>query len=510
MADSTAARPATGGAAAAKGTLWQLLAQLVPLVANLFLTPFVITSLGRTGYGIWLLASALSAMLVQLDGGIGRTAQFYFSRYAGAGDRVAATRLTCTLLVLAVAFSVISLTPVLFAAPWLAGFFHAPPEFTQDTVFLLRVMTGLVALSFIRNVFWGLLYGHGRYPVTSGTIILGHGAYAFGLVVFLSADLGLRGVAFAFLLQQGLGTALVIPVAARHLTRRGIGWTDRLLIRGFLRTSWRVQATALLGLAGLQGTTLLVGRLRPQQLADFGPGATFAQQLRLIPMNAVIPIQTTLGRAVGQSGAADTVPLFERIQRIWVIAVTGWVAVGAPAAYFGVNAWLPLETNIAGGIAATMLAAHLLYLVPQALVQFALVLDRPGLELRSSLVSVWGMFLLSLVLVPLMGVMGVAVATVVAQGGALILLAVMRRRLPVAVSNPLRRVPWAAAVVCSAFSLGTQLGAQHWLGPSLHGIRGLLLCALAAAVPMIGYLIWGFGPGAVASAGRAVRRRWTR
>ncbi len=71
------------------GTGWQALAQMLPLVFNLALTPFVIHGLGVGIYGIFLLVMVIQQFIGSVDGGVGPSARRYFGMYAGRGDRAA-------------------------------------------------------------------------------------------------------------------------------------------------------------------------------------------------------------------------------------------------------------------------------------------------------------------------------------------------------------------------------------------------------------------------------------
>lgn len=473
-----------------RGTSWQLAAQLAPLVVNLALTPFVILKLGAVAYGLFLITSTLTQFIAQFDGGIGRSATRYFALYAGQDDRVATTRLLCSLLVCIVAITSVTLSLAFAAAAPLVDFFHAPPELYDDTTLLLRVMIVLLGVSLSRGLFASVLNAHQRFGVSAATLLLGYAVYAIGIVWTLNLGMGLRGLAYVFVAQQVVGTLLIIPSSLRHLSRAGVGFISRAELRAFWAMSLRVQASGLLGMVGWQGSMLIVGRLAPAQVSTFGPGSTFAQQLQQIPLNAMGPIQAMLGRAVGADGAEQTRPLMERLQRIWVLTMCGWVGVGAPAAYFGVNVWLPLPGVGAGIVAATMLASYLLALISSVLTTWAMLLHRPEYDMWASLITVTLMLGLSGLLVPSLGAYGVALAAVVGQGASLTYRLAMIPRLPVPVRSPLREVPWVATLVCAALSFASVGGMSalidHHVLP--RGGVGLLLCGLAAAPVLVLYL----------------------
>jgi hypothetical protein len=275
------------------------------------------------------------------------------------------------------------------------------------------------------------------------------------------------------------------------------------------RVSWRVQISGILTIASMQGPLLIVARLRPAQVADFGPGATFAQQLRLIPMNGVVPIQAMLGRAVGQVGAGGARSDMRHVQQMWVRAVTGWCAVGAPAAYVGVNVWLPLEGHTVGTVAAVMLLAQWLFLLPQVLFQWQLLQGRAEYEMWASALTAVLLLGTSLLLVPHVGAIGAAVGAVVGQVGGLVLLLTAFRSLPVPAPSLLRDVPWLQALLAGTVSTALVLGVGQLIarGHLPDGGVGLLLCGAAAAPALVLFVLTTWGPQRIV---RLLRARVTK
>lgn len=488
-----------------KGSSWRILAQIMPLFVNLALTPYVITTLGRTGYGLWLITSTLTQFLGQFDGGIGRSAQYFFALLAGPDDRKGSTRLLISLSAAVAVVSGLLLLPAFLIAEQLAAFFNTPPQMLGDTVFLMQVLLVLVAVGLLRNLFAAVLHAYERFALSSVSSLLSYAVYAIGMVWGLSSGMGLRGVAYAFVAQQVVATLTIVPPTFRHLSARGIGFVTWRRMVEVAQVSWRVQISGLLTVAAMQGPLLIVGRMRPLQVADFGPGSTFAQQLKLIPMNGVVPIQSMLGRSVGAKGAQDTLPEFQALQRMWVRGVTGWCFVGAPAAFVGVNIWLPLEGHLAGLVAAVMLAAQWLSLLPQVLLQWQLLQGRASYEMWSSALTAAVLLGGSLLLIPQLGVVGAAVAAVLGYLAGLILLLRVSRALEVPGPSLLSDIPWWQALlsgVCST-ALVSVMAYAITQGPLPDGGLGLLLCG-AAAAPALGlFVVTTWGPRRLAEMVRA-------
>lgn len=490
------------------GTAWNTAAQFAPLIVNLALTPYVIRTLGPVAFGLYLVVSSLGTFLGQFDGGIHRSAQRHFVLFAGRDDRVSSTRLLTTLLCFVAGGTSLVFGTAFLAAPTVIEFFHAPPQLFDDALFLFRVLIVGIGVALARNLFAALLAAYQRFALTSLTWIAGYAVNATGLVVVLSQGMGLRGIAYVFVAQQVFATVTIIPSAFRHLTRSGIGLLSRRETREFFSFAWKVQISGLLSLLGLQGAILIVGRFAAAQVPFFGPGATFAQQMRALPLNAIRPMQTMIGNALAGEGLGEGARQARELQKTWVVAVTVWIAVGAPAVFFGVNIWLPLEGRLPGLVACVMLVASFFALAPQVLLTLAMQLGLPGLEMRAYAISVAITLSLSLLGVSVFGAFAVAVANVLGQGASFWYLQARSRRMTAPLPSALAEVPWVAMLTATLLTTAAVGGVAYlieaWGLPK--GGLGLLLCGAAAAPVLFGYLAATIGLGRLRALTKSPRR----
>src|ERR687895_326374 len=95
MLARTRSRP---GSSSAGGSLihrvgWNGLAQILPLLVQLALTPYLIRVLGLDGYGLWSLILVMIGTLSALDGGIGASLARFFAVHAARDVPAEAGRL---------------------------------------------------------------------------------------------------------------------------------------------------------------------------------------------------------------------------------------------------------------------------------------------------------------------------------------------------------------------------------------------------------------------------------
>lgn len=487
--------PATGrtpgmGRTLLRGTSWQASAQFMPLVINIILTPYIVHGLGLALYGVFLVVNSIQTMMSMFNGGIGPSVTRYLTIYAGQDDRRSATRLVTTMSLVVTALVLVVFGAFYAFVPKIVAFFPAMEVDPAGAAFLLGTQVVILGVLQIRGILQSVLFAQQRFAVTSLAYMVGHLIYTAGLIWTVETEAGLYGIAWTFVAQQVVSTLIIVPPALRYLTRSGVGLVDRALFGEFFRYAWTVQLSGLLDMVTQQIDILLVGRLQPEQVGRFGPGATFAQQLRIVPMNAAGPMQSIIGRAVGARGPEAAVDDYVRLQRMWVKAVTGWFAVAAPAAYFGVIAWLHIG-DLPGMVASVLVVAHLFAMLIRVQTLWCLSLRRPALDVQQGLFFLVVKIPLTLALIAPFGVIGVVAATAVAQlGAAGFLTWRMRRALRPPVPSPWGEVPWAPALGCAALSGVCVWAASHLVGPIVpFGALGLLTCGAAAGPALLVYMV---------------------
>ncbi|MFT3886590.1 MAG: polysaccharide biosynthesis C-terminal domain-containing protein [Arachnia sp.] len=480
----------------ARGTGWQALAQMSPLVFNLALTPFLIHGFGTGLYGVFLLIAVLQQFIGSVDGGVGASSRRYFGIYTGRGDRATLTSLLTTLFVIMAAAATVLCSLLLLAAPQIMGFFPGSAEDPDGAVFLLRVMIILAGVAQVRGLFTQVLLTSNLFRFTALGDLLGFFAYATGMVLAVHNGTGLVGIALAFIAQQVFPTLMVIPAALRRLDWSAVRFVPRSLLKEFFGYAWKVQISGTLTLLADYGDSLFVGRFAAPQMTMFGTGASFANTMRGVPFNATVPIDTNITRAIGEHGAAGAVEQVVKIQRLWVRLIAGWIAVGVPAASFGVTAWLHLGSDLPGHVAAVVLLAYGVNLAMMVQRFWLNGLGRSGLTLSYDLINMVINLSLTFPLILSFGVVGTISATLIAAiCAATYLTWVGQRRVDTPLPTPWSEVPWFSALLASAFSgLSCWAVAHYIVGTYVpYGALALLTLGAAAAPALLAYVVYIVG-----------------
>ncbi len=463
--------------------------QLIGVGGNLVLTPFIIHGLGVQRYGIFVLVVTISGMLTSFDGGVLGAAQRYFAIYAGTDDRMSTTALLTTFCVLLTVLGIVISTIAWFLSPVIVGFLNMSAIWRPQAIFLFRTLGILVTTLFVHTLFQYVLNARQRYAWSSISGLLTYALYVVGFVIVIETGRGLRGVAFIFIGQQVLASVLIIPVAVRYLDRRGISFVPWSKLRSILSFSGKLQIGAITGLVITEVDSLVIGGgLSVHALGIYSPGANFANQLSSVAFNGLGPSSVHLGNVYGREGEEGTFREFVRLQRMWVVAVTGWTLVAMASAYFGILAWLGPRFSLAGWVCIILIAGAAVPLVTGLISIYAQALGKAGALARYGIVSMVVNVALTVPMV-LLGTLGVVAATAVGQLVAgVYMLHDVRRTVRSDLPNPLRYVPLLRGVVAAALTFGLEVvirpylprGAVGLLGAGVPAVVGLGLFALLA------------------------------
>jgi O-antigen/teichoic acid export membrane protein len=475
----------------ARGFSWGTAGQLIGVAGNLALTPFIIHGLGVERYGIFVLVVTLTGMLNSFDGGVMGAAQRYFSIYAGTDDRKSTTQLLVTFCLLLTGLGIIISTAAWFLSPVVVGFLNMSAIWRPQAIFLFRTLGILVTTLFIHTLFQFVLNSRQRYAWTSVASLANYAFYVVGFVIVIEAGRGLRGVAFIFIGQQLLASALIIPVAARYLDRRGISLVPWTKLRSIMSFSGKMQVGGITALVITEVDSLVIGgALSVRALGIYSPGANFANQLSSVAGNGLGPAAIHLGTVYGREGEEGTFREFKRLQRMWVVAVTGWTMVAMASAYFGILAWLGPRFSLSGWICIMLTAGAAVPLVTGLIGTYAAAVGKAGALARYGVVSMVINIALTVPLV-LLGTLGVVAATAIGQLAAgVYMLHDVRRSVRSDLPNPLRYVPLLRGVVAAAITIGLEVAIRPYLPAGPVGLIGAGVPALVG-LGLFGVLVLG-------------------
>jgi len=209
------------------------------LVIAFLLSPFLVHSLGDTGYGIWTIIAALTGYMALLDMGISSAVAKYVAQYHRSGDRLALRRVmsSAVLLTAAITGLLILCSPMIAAAA--VHYFTFDPLYTDTLYTLIIVAVVDMAVFVVSGVFVGAMIGFQRFDILTGVRLLaqivkallfyvlisnGHGLLTMGIVsLCVNLAIGLTLYQFACRLHGGIG--LSPKLVSRQSCRTIVGYS---------------------------------------------------------------------------------------------------------------------------------------------------------------------------------------------------------------------------------------------------------------------------------------------
>jgi O-antigen/teichoic acid export membrane protein len=189
------------------------------ILAGFSMSPFLVRHLGDSVYGVWILIGSLAGYLGILDFGITPSTVKYVAEYRARGDQEAINRVVSGGLVIFSIAGCLSLVVSVLAAISFNRIFDSP--LNANTAAAVVIIAGVnLAVTFPASVFVGVIRGYQRYDVDSAVtsinivlrslvivwlILAGRGILALAAVTFIFDMIRLIYlIRFAYRLNPGI------------------------------------------------------------------------------------------------------------------------------------------------------------------------------------------------------------------------------------------------------------------------------------------------------------------
>ena len=254
--------------------------------------PFIISRVGASWYGIWVILFAIVDYINLFDLGVGAATIKYVAEYHALGKYRKILQVIFTTFI----FRLIFIPPLVFAYFFentILGFFSIDPHDMVDAVFIFRWILLNFALSQFTSVFRNTLIGLQRIHINNLCEILYLLAYAFTTLIVLGSGAGLKSlVIMLFVLRCFLSGAQLFCVTSSIPVFEGnIGLFDARLLKKFFSYGIKLQFNSFAGLINFQFDKLLIGHfLKLDFVAFYEVGSKLAMTIRLLPSILLSPM----------------------------------------------------------------------------------------------------------------------------------------------------------------------------------------------------------------------------
>ena len=323
---------------------FSIIASLIPVTANLALTPVLTRTLGTTEYGLWVTMVAVLASVQLADFGVGSSLLRFMTVVQSAEGRHGIKKYLVSASLYYVMLASLILVLVL---PWREALFDFVDLRTSSPVLTIIMFFCVVALVPVSTASVAALQSVGDFKHAAGVIFCGQSLYA---VVVVAGALLLDFTVAQIFIAQTCQAVLVLSYVAIHLrTYRATRLMNLTELREFGSFSSRVWLTNLTSIVILQLPVIVVASMVSTSLAGvYGLAAMVAVSLRTLPLMSVAPLIR------GLTGSyTEIVERSISVDRTWRKMILVYAGVGA----LGIVVGLPIlgGAEYAGAIAPCLL-----------------------------------------------------------------------------------------------------------------------------------------------------------
>src|SRR5262245_17863554 len=400
------------------GAVTNWLAFAATLVVGFFLTPYVVRRLGDGPYGVWAFVESLIAYFTLFDLGIAACVVRFVARFHATGDRDDLSRLVSTCLALflglgAVVFALgAGLLPLLLSSLEQAG---VPPG---EVLAFALLMLGNLAVTLPLSLFPSILDGLERFALKSAVRIVVLAGRTVGTILVLEHTPSLLNLGLLITACNLVEHAACAILAFRALPELRLSprLVDRATLNQVKGYSLHAFLAMVAGRTCVQSGTLIVGAM-----LGAAPVTYFALALRLVEFaKALLRSATnTLTPAVSSLEASGDAPAIRRVflrGTRWVLYLIlpvhlGLVVFGQPF----LTVWLGDPAYADRCYPALVILSSTLTLVVAQSVASRILYGTARLKgfARAALLEAAGNVVLSVLLCPRFGLVGVAIGVAV-------------------------------------------------------------------------------------------------
>ncbi len=456
-------------------------------------TPVFIVQLGATSFGVWTIVNALIGMGGVMSFGFGEATVRYVSKHSGEKTGEMVRKVVETSITLYAVTGLFFAVLIYAAAPWISGsLLDLESDLESQTTLAVRISAYVIFVTSYLKTLEAVINGFQRFDLTAKAgmltrsfIILGNVALAlagYGIAtMLLMAAIGLTGQTLLYyvLVRRNF-------VAKFRLSARPDPEISGELIRYGLQVWMQISAGAM----GNIVDRFLVGALvNPAAAGIYAICVQLAQQIHLLTMRALAYLTPATSQRTTASADWEELPGLYRTATRLSLLIVGVTAVPLLALSSQIlTFWVGADFAQSG--TSTLQILTVCFSIMAATTAPYFMLNGAGLprwNTGSTLLNGIALIAIALVLVPKMGLVGAAVARLIAApslGGIFVGFHRHVLRSKSARLSTLSLLGWLVALLMGSWFLSLQM--RDW--PEMPA---LLLVGLVVVLSVLGGVVAG-------------------
>lgn len=389
---------------------------IVHMAVGFLLTPVIIRSVGKTGYGIWTVIYSFVGYYGLLNLGVRSAIMRYVARDAARSDTEALNATIDTAAVFFIVTGALAAGLSFVLARPLASFFGIAPEYRRVFIVVVWVLGISTAVEFLSSVVAAILAAYEKYVAINIVNILSYLGRAILIVVALRTGGGVAELAYATL---AMGVAIFVSkFLICKFQLRDIAFSFRRVRFATLKVLLGYGlATIVMNVVNMMRTRLdsiVIGRwVDIEAVAVYGVAAQIIQYFYSLVNTGIGVVTPRFARLDGTERHREMAQLFRRSLYIGGMLAFGG---GMLATVFGrsfIAFWVGEEFAGAVPVLWVLLVSYTVGLAQSSGFGLMLARDKHRVFARIMVAEAVVNVGLSIVLAPRLGILGVALGTAI-------------------------------------------------------------------------------------------------
>jgi O-antigen/teichoic acid export membrane protein len=276
------------------GTIFTAISSGWGILISLFLTPFLIHTLGKASYGIWVLVisfTVTSGLLSLLDFGVQSSVVKFFAEYHAKGEKNKVAQIISASLYFFLGIGMIgAIGTALFAWLFFTQVFSLPPHLADEGRLLLSILAIQTFFEFPGLIFLAVLEGLQQFVLIRILTIVQHGLYAGLVILMVLLDHGVVSLGIAMLVASGTKFLIAGVSVWRFLPDLRLTWHfDRGMLRHIIGFSGKMFFIRILAVIYNQMDKIIIGIILTSTLLTDYDIAYKIRMLALVSLSFVTP-----------------------------------------------------------------------------------------------------------------------------------------------------------------------------------------------------------------------------
>ncbi len=401
-----------------RGIYINYLQMFVSLILGFVITPIIVRYLGKSAYGLWAAIGSVIGYFGLLDFGLNVSTVKYTAEYRARNEREILSKTISTIFVAFILIGVAIILACVGLAPFIPYLFHLTKDLASVGQIAFLIMGLNVALGLLATVFGNIIWGYQRVDIWRTFGIIQVIANVLFTILFFRLDFGLIGLVVASSLNILILMALYLLFL--HRSNYGIVIHPRLAdFRTLKRIGPYSIRSFILGLAYricFRTDNIVIGIfLGVALVAPY----SIAYRLCFIAMALISRIPEVLFPIFTNLYTLENIDSLQSLSlKMIKVSVAIFMPLGLFLAIFGhsfINLWVGKENFVGMNVLLVLIFMSFLYSFTSPAGVILQAIGKNKETMYASIVNAGLNLGLSIILVQKIGLLGVALGTIIGQ-----------------------------------------------------------------------------------------------